>query len=118
MVRGIREDDIREAVSDCLTVFPLAVFPVLPHANMGCHISYNPLHPTLLAGRHKARQLSYRYNNLDPNIGNHEEVGAKQAELLGAVLGRVGSGTFIEPPFLPDYGCNVIIGQNCFMNFG
>jgi hypothetical protein len=38
--------------------------------------------------------------------------------MLGEMLGRVGSGTFIEPPFYPDYGCNVIMGKNCFMNFG
>jgi hypothetical protein len=34
------------------------------------------------------------------------------------MLGRVGKGTFIEPPFNPDYGCNVIVGENFFANFG
>ncbi|KAK7419251.1 hypothetical protein QQX98_003403 [Neonectria punicea] len=24
----------------------------------------------------------------------------------------------IEAPFTPDYGCNVIMGENCFVNFG
>lgn len=79
---------------------------------------YNPLHPKLLEARHAARQVTYRFNNLDPNSGNHEEVGEKQAKLLAEILGSVGEGTFIEPPFLPDYGCNVKIGKNCFFNFG
>jgi acetyltransferase-like isoleucine patch superfamily enzyme len=80
--------------------------------------SYDPLHPTLLEGRHKARGLTYKFNNLDPNTGNYEEIGNKRAEMLSELLGKVGSGTFIETPFSPDYGSNVSIGENCFMNFG
>ncbi|KAF5518299.1 Nodulation protein L [Colletotrichum aenigma] len=37
--------------------------------------------------------------------------------MLKDILGKVGPGTFIEPPFIPDYGCNVVIGENCFINF-
>jgi hypothetical protein len=80
--------------------------------------SYNPLHPKLLEGRHNARCKTYTFNNLDPSIGNYEQVATKRAELLSGLLGKVGQGTFIEPPFLPDYGCNILIGENCFMNFG
>ena len=79
---------------------------------------YNPLHPTLLEGRHKARCVSYKYNNLDPNDYDFEKVAEVRTELLREILGRVGEGTCIETPFLPDYGCNIIIGENCFMNFG
>lgn len=79
---------------------------------------YNPLHPKLLEGRHKARGLAYEYNNLDPRSGTHEEIGDKRHELLSGILGKVGPGTFIETPFMPDYGNNVIMGENCFMNFG
>lgn len=71
-----------------------------------------------MEGRHKARGWAYTYNNLDPNSGNYEEIGATRLKLLEGILGRVGPGTFIEPPFAPDYGCNVIMGENCFMNFG
>lgn len=71
-----------------------------------------------MEGRHRARQLAFKFNNLDPNSGDYIEVGDKRAQLLEEILGRVGKGTFIEPPFLPDYGSNVIIGENCFMNFG
>ena len=79
---------------------------------------YNPLHPELLEGRHKARCISHKYNNLDPNTGDYEQIGEIRTKMLAEILGRVGQGTFIEPPFLPDYGCNVIMGENCFMNFG
>lgn len=78
---------------------------------------YSPLHPKLLEARHNARCVSYDFNNLNPNSGSYEEIDAKRTELLEKVVGRVGPGTVIEPPFLPDYGCNVIIGENCFMNF-
>ncbi|KAK1848902.1 o-acetyltransferase [Colletotrichum chrysophilum] len=78
---------------------------------------YNPLHPPLLAGRHRARCLLHKYNNLDPNSKPYDELMATQQEMLKDILGTVGPGTFIEPPFIPDYGCNVVIGENCFINF-
>ena len=67
--------------------------------------------------RHKARCFAHNFNTLDPNSGSHTEVADTRAKMLTDILGRVGSGTFIEPPFLPDYGCNIIMGENCFMNF-
>ncbi|KAM0554616.1 hypothetical protein ACHAO7_003755 [Fusarium culmorum] len=79
---------------------------------------YNPLHPKLLEGRHRARGLAYKFNNLDPNTGSYLEVEKKRTEMLSEMLGKVGNGTFIEAPFMPDYGSNVSIGENCFMNFG
>ncbi|KAH7015934.1 putative sugar O-acetyltransferase [Ilyonectria destructans] len=79
---------------------------------------YNPLYPKLLEGRHRARGLAYKFNNLDPNTGDYDQIATKRLELLGEILGKVGEGTFIEPPFLPDYGSNISIGENCFMNFG
>lgn len=79
---------------------------------------YNPLHPKLLEGRHRARCLTHKFNNLDPNTGTFEEIGEAREKMLGELLGRVGRGTYIEAPFSPDYGSNVIIGENCFMNFG
>ncbi|OJD35220.1 nodulation protein l [Diplodia corticola] len=78
---------------------------------------YDPLHPKLLEGRHRARCLAYKYNNLDPNTAPYDKHGETQHALLSEILGKIGPGTFIEPPFVPDYGCNVSIGKNCFMNF-
>lgn len=67
--------------------------------------------------RHKARCVAHKFNTLDPGSGSHEEVADARLKMLTDILGRVGPGTFIEPPFLPDYGCNVIMGENCFINF-
>ncbi|SPJ90294.1 related to E.coli galactoside O-acetyltransferase [Fusarium torulosum] len=46
---------------------------------------YNPLHPKLLEGRHRARGLSYKFNNLDPNTSNYEEMANKRLEMLSAM---------------------------------
>lgn len=61
--------------------------------------------------------MAYKYNNLDPSATSYDKHAALQHALLTEILGKVGPGTAIEPPFLPDYGCNVSIGKNCFMNF-
>ena len=37
--------------------------------------------------------------------------------LLEQLLGRIGSGAFIQPPFACDYGYNLSIGDNVFVNF-
>ena len=61
--------------------------------------------------------MSYKFNNLDPNTASVEKHAEAQHALLSEFLGNVGSGTFIEPPFRADYGSNISIGKNCFMNF-
>ncbi|WP_281283787.1 sugar O-acetyltransferase [Nocardioides dongxiaopingii] len=39
-------------------------------------------------------------------------------ELLERLLGSVGDGTEIRPPFLVDYGTNITLGARCFANYG
>ena len=36
---------------------------------------------------------------------------------LDNILGKAGKGSLIEPPFNPDYGSNIILGNDCFINF-
>jgi maltose O-acetyltransferase len=38
--------------------------------------------------------------------------------LLERLLGAIGEGTEIRPPFYVDYGSNLTIGARCFANFG
>ena len=38
--------------------------------------------------------------------------------LLSQLLGRLGEGTEIQPPFVCDYGYNVSIGARAFVNYG
>lgn len=43
---------------------------------------------------------------------------AERRALLEELLGNVGPGTEIRPPFRVDYGFNISIGAGCFANFG
>ncbi|KAJ5765973.1 uncharacterized protein N7511_003589 [Penicillium nucicola] len=78
---------------------------------------YNPMIPQLLEGRHRCRGLAADYNNLDTKTVTYDKIGDVRLALLRKVVGKVGDGTFIEPPFLPDYGSNISIGKDCFFNW-
>ncbi|KAJ5167727.1 uncharacterized protein N7482_003321 [Penicillium canariense] len=78
---------------------------------------YNPLLPSLEEGRHRCRILTNDYNNLDPRTVPSDKIRDVRFALLQKLVGRVGEGTFVEPPFRPDYGCNVVIGRDCFLNW-
>lgn len=79
--------------------------------------SYNPNSPRLLEARHRCRGVTQDYNNLDVKKVSYDKIFDTRRQLLREIVGKCGDGTFIEPPFLPDYGCNIIIGQGCFINF-
>ncbi len=78
---------------------------------------YNPNTPKLLEARHNCRGLARDYNDLDTKTISYDKVFETRLELLRRICGKVGDGTFVEPPFMPDYGCNIIIGSNCFINW-
>ncbi|KAJ5390856.1 uncharacterized protein N7496_001924 [Penicillium cataractarum] len=78
---------------------------------------YNPLLPSLEEARHRCRILTNDYNNLDPRTVPSEQIRDVRFGLLQKLVGRVGEGSFVEPPFRPDYGCNVVIGRDCFINW-
>ncbi|KAI1495871.1 trimeric LpxA-like protein [Biscogniauxia marginata] len=40
-----------------------------------------------------------------------------QKSVVKELVGGIGARTILEPPFLPDYGCNIIIGKDSFLNF-
>ncbi|KAK5729816.1 hypothetical protein LTS12_027289 [Elasticomyces elasticus] len=78
---------------------------------------YDPTVPKLLEARHRCRALMADHNLMDPRSISYDKIGDARLEVLKKALGSVGEGTFIEPPFMPDYGCNIIIGKNCFLNW-
>jgi hypothetical protein len=41
----------------------------------------------------------------------------QRLQALRKFVGKVGDGTVVESPFMPDYGCNISIGENTFINF-
>ena len=72
---------------------------------------YDPLDADLVAGRAHARSLTRAYNQT-----TDEELG-RRAALLAELLGDAGEGVWIEPPFRCDYGSNIYLGRNVFLNF-
>jgi maltose O-acetyltransferase len=71
---------------------------------------YNSRDPELLAAAHRARALLARYNATLSTDGTARRV------LLTELLGGVGDGVWIEPPFVCDYGAQIVIGANTFVN--
>ena len=72
--------------------------------------SYDTRDPELLEMYHKCRALIHRYNNLDSR-----ELDERKNILL-ELLGSIGEGVWIETPFFCDYGENISIGKNTFVN--
>lgn len=71
----------------------------------------------MVEARHRARGLAADYNNLDTKKVSSDKIAGVRLELLRNLVGEVGEGTFVEPPFLLDYGCNVSIGKDTFINW-
>ncbi len=67
--------------------------------------------PELAAARQRARRLTRLYN------ATTEEEQDRRRELLGQLLGGMGRGTYIEPTFRCDYGCNITVGDGFYANF-
>jgi maltose O-acetyltransferase len=68
--------------------------------------------PELAAERLRAAELTKAYNessSSDP---------AEQARLLRELLGSLGEGSELRPPFYCDYGYQTHVGANVFVNFG
>jgi hypothetical protein len=61
--------------------------------------------------------LTADYNNLDVKAVSSDQIARVRLDLLRKLVGKVGDGVFVEPPFLPDYGCNVSIGSDTFINW-
>ncbi|HSH51521.1 MAG TPA: sugar O-acetyltransferase [Bacteroidales bacterium] len=59
---------------------------------------------------HKARKLLKEYNNLDSELTQERE------RILNDLFEFKGTGVWIEAPFFCDYGENISIGENTFVN--
>jgi maltose O-acetyltransferase len=72
--------------------------------------TYDSRDPELLELYHKARALILAYNTCDSRDIK------RRNELLSQLLGKVENGVWIETPFFCDYGINIEIGENTFVN--
>jgi maltose O-acetyltransferase len=66
----------------------------------------------LVGARRRARRLTRHYNETTEGADD------KRVALLRELLGAVGEGGAIEPPFHCDYGTNIYVGQRFYANFG
>jgi maltose O-acetyltransferase len=73
--------------------------------------AYDPRDPELMAARTRARDLLGRYNRSAP-----ADLESRR-EILAELFGRAGDGLWIEPPFYCDYGTNIAVGTEVFLNF-
>ena len=67
--------------------------------------------PELVADQQRAQALLARYNATTPDDA------AGRAALLQTLLGAVGEATVIRPAFTCDYGFNIRLGRNGFINY-
>ncbi|HET8525772.1 MAG TPA: maltose acetyltransferase domain-containing protein, partial [Actinomycetota bacterium] len=70
---------------------------------------YRASDPELVAERRRCRTLLQAFNT-EPDEGRLQDI-------LRELLGRLGKGSSIQPPFACDYGTNVSIGEGVFINF-
>lgn len=67
--------------------------------------------PDLSAERMRAQDLLYRFNSTRP-----EDMEGRLA-LLKELVGSLGEGSVLNPSFQCDYGYNLFIGRNVFVNY-
>ncbi|UYO98815.1 sugar O-acetyltransferase [Oceanotoga sp. DSM 15011] len=67
--------------------------------------------PFLIQARRNARLLFEEYNKT--SIDEFQ----KRKEILKKLLGKTGENFYIEPDFKVDYGFNIFIGENFYMNY-
>lgn len=72
---------------------------------------YNPMDAVLSSERSEARIKFQRINNLS------DKEKKERNKLLKELIGDFDKNFFIEPPFYCDYGYNIKLGKNVFMNF-
>jgi maltose O-acetyltransferase len=71
---------------------------------------YDAKDPELVRLRFRARRLMRLYNT-----STEEELDRRQA-LLSELLGAMGENVWIEPPFYFDYGGNIELGDDVYLN--
>ena len=73
--------------------------------------AYDASDSQLMEERERARALLRAYN------ATTESELAEHAAILEKLLGRAGDRVWIEPPFFCDYGTNIDLGDDVFLNF-
>ncbi|KAI9144126.1 trimeric LpxA-like protein [Paraphysoderma sedebokerense] len=80
---------------------------------------YNAMEQELLKDRLTAKHLIQKYNNIPiPPSASIETLKQARLEVLDSLLGSYdkSKAPYIEPPFYVDYGYNIHLGQDVYMN--
>ena len=72
--------------------------------------AYNSRDPALLATAHRARALLAKFSATPSTDADGRQ------RILSELFGGLGAGVWIEPPFFCDYGENIYIGADSFIN--
>lgn len=72
---------------------------------------YDPGNPDLTARNTRAQHLCHAYNATLRGDKSRDDI-------LSELLGARGTGCAIRPPFYVDYGANIFLGDNVFLNYG
>lgn len=64
----------------------------------------------LIEERMKIKEMCFKYNNLEPIKTKEREI------LIKEILGSTKNNVLIEPNFECDYGYNIFVGENFYMN--
>lgn len=72
---------------------------------------YDATHSGLREKLMETRMKLWMFNNLRPN--QSEEMNS----ILRSLFGSIGERFIINQPFRCDYGCNIFLGEDCFINF-
>ena len=80
-----------------------------PYVPLNCFFkgSYNPAYEREIR---KCKDTCYRYNQLNPNDN------VEQQKILRQLLGKMGNGVMVVPPFWCDYGYNIEVGDYFYAN--
>ncbi|MEM1374196.1 MAG: sugar O-acetyltransferase [Pseudomonadota bacterium] len=73
---------------------------------------YHPGDPELVAARARAQELMAAYN------ATTVADGVKRGPILDALLGGRGRDCAVRAPFYVDYGTNIFLGDDVFLNYG
>ena len=68
--------------------------------------------PELARDLDRAQSLTHRLNSMDPTDSD------ARRQLLATLLGSLGPGSDLRPPFRCDYGYQTFVGARVFANFG
>jgi maltose O-acetyltransferase len=72
---------------------------------------YHPMDPELIADRASIKRIIHRFNTMEPDLVRERH------DLIRPWLASPTEHFHIEPPFHCDYGYNISIGENSYINY-